>query len=498
VSYLEERVATLALTLVAAADPTSSGATAVAVPVVDGAVRDAGKIEAALGVDLAAHLERESFKGEPGDVLALPAYGRLGETQNVLLVGLGKAAGATAASFRKAGASLVRKAGKNASVFALVTAQATAAELAAFAEGALLASYAFTEHKSEPKPATLTRLDLAVRKPSPKLDAALERARHRAAATFLVRDLANAPSLDKTPAWLAKQAVTVGRKAGLEVSVLEPPALVDGGFGGILAVGSGSERPPRLIRLDYKPAGKARARVLLVGKGITFDTGGLSIKPNDGMAAMKTDMAGGAAVIATLAALPALGLPVRVTGLVPAAENMPSGSAVRPGDVIRHYDGRTVEVLNTDAEGRLVLADALAYGIEQLDPDYVVDLATLTGAIGIALGKRIAGLFANDDGLARALLDAADVAGERFWRMPLVDDYRADLDSPVADLKNIGGKFGGGSITAALFLREFVAGRRWAHLDIASSARSDSDEDEISKGATGFGVRTLLTWLESL
>ena len=489
---------TPALGLTGPADPTSTGAAAVALAVVDGRVRDAAKIEAALGADLAAHVEREAFKGEPGDVLAVPALGRLGDTHTVLLVGLGKAADAKPAAFRKAGAALVRKAGKAESVHALVTSEATPTELAAFAEGALLASYAFTEHKSDPKPKPLTRIELAVRKPSPKLDAALVRARHRAAATMLVRDLANAPSLDKTPAWLAKQAQTLGKKAGLTVSVLESKELAARGFGGVLAVGAGSERPPRLIRMDYNPPGKARARVLLVGKGITFDTGGLSIKPNDGMAAMKTDMAGGAAVIATLQALPALGLPVRVTGLVPAAENMPSGSAVRPGDVIRHYGGRTVEVLNTDAEGRLVLADALAYGVEELDPDYVVDLATLTGAIGIALGKRIAGLFANDDRLADALLAAAGEAGERFWRMPLVEDYRRDLDSPVADLKNIGGKFGGGSITAALFLREFVDGRRWAHLDIASAARSDGDEDEISKGATGFGVRTLLTWLESL
>jgi leucyl aminopeptidase len=488
----------LDLTTAAVGDLTSTGAAALALPFLDGAVRDDGKVAAALGVDLAAYVEREGFKGEPGEVLSLPAYGRLGDTNTVLLVGLGKAADATAATFRKAGAAVVRKSGKADSVYAAVTAQATPAELAAFAEGALLASYSFTEHKSEPKPATLTRVVLAVRKPTPQLTAALTRAKHRAAATVVVRDLANEPSLDKTPAWLAKRASALGKKAGLDVKVLEPAELAAGGFGGILGVGAGSERPPRLIRLDYKPAGKARAKVLLVGKGITFDTGGLSIKPNEGMAAMKTDMAGGAAVIATLQALPALGLPVRVMGLVPAAENMPSGSAIRPGDVLRHYGGKTVEVLNTDAEGRLVLADALAYGIEQLDPDYVVDLATLTGAIGIALGKRIAGLFANDEGLATALLSAADTAGERFWRMPLVEDYRRDLDSPVADLKNIGGKFGGGSITAALFLREFVSGKRWAHLDIASSARSDNDEDEISKGATGFGVRTLLTWLESL
>ena len=489
----------LSLSIGPVGDLTATGAGAVALLVADGAAPAyAAPLATALGVDLAAHLERESFKGDRGEVLTLPAYGdALGGARSVLLVGLGKAADADAKAFRKAGAAVARKASKSESVHAVMP-DATPAEVAAFAEGALLASYAYTAQKSEPKPATLTRITVAVRRPSPKHDAALERSRQRAAATVIVRDLANEPSLAKTPAWLAKEASALAKRAGLDVTVLEPPALAAQGFGGILAVGSGSTRPPRLIRLDYKPAGKAKARVLLVGKGITFDTGGLSIKPNDGMAAMKTDMAGGAAVIATLQALPALGLPVRVTGLVPAAENMPSGSAARPGDVIRHYGGRTVEVLNTDAEGRLVLADALAYGIEQLDPDYVVDLATLTGAIGIALGKRTAGLFANDDALAAALLKAADAAGESFWRMPLVEDYRRDLDSPTADLKNIGGKFGGGAITAALFLREFVDGRRWAHLDIASAARSDSDEDEVSKGATGFGVRTLLTWLESL
>ncbi len=487
------------ITIAPLGDLTATGADAVAVLVADGAVAPVAEpLAAALGVDLAAHVEREGIKGEPGDVATLPAYGdALGGTRSVLLLGVGKSADVTPATYRKAGAALVRKAGKAASVHVALP-DVTPARLAAFAEGALLASYAFTGHKSDPKPPTLTSVTVAVAKPGARLDAALSRATVRASATTLVRDLANEPSLEKTPAWLAARATALAQATGLRATVLEPPALAEGGFGGILAVGSGSTRPPRLIRLDYDPPGKPRARVLLVGKGITFDTGGLSIKPNDGMAAMKTDMAGGAAVIATMQALPALGLPVRVTGLVPAAENMPSGSAVRPGDVIRHWGGRTVEVLNTDAEGRLVLADALAYGISELDPDWVVDLATLTGAIGIALGKRIAGLFANDEKLAAALLKAADDAGERFWRMPLVEEYRRDLDSPTADLKNIGGKFGGGAITAALFLREFVGGKRWAHMDIASAARSDSDEDEISKGATGFGVRTLLTWLESL
>jgi leucyl aminopeptidase len=289
----------------------------------------------------------------------------------------------------------------------------------------------------------------------------------------------------------------LAKKSSVEVRVFDEKEMAARGFGGVLAVGQGSSRPPRFLQLTYAPA-RARTHVVLVGKGITFDSGGLSLKPNEGMAAMKTDMAAGAAVLATLLALPSLGLRLRVTGLVPVAENLPSGNAMRPGDVIRHYGGRTVEVLNTDAEGRLVLADALAYADAELEPDYLIDLATLTGAIGIALGKKTAGLFSTDDGLAKSLLDAAESAGERLWRMPLVEEYRADLDSDVADLRNIGGPNSGGAIVAGLFLREFVGDRRWAHLDIASAARSDSEDEETTKGATGFGVRTLLTWLEGL
>ncbi len=444
--------------------------------------------------EYADQLRRLGAQGEVGEAHLLPAAGPDGA--DVLVVGLGKQSEVTTSGWRKAGAVTVRRAGKATSIATTVPSDADAAGLAAYAEGVLLAAYRFTR-KSEPKPEPLTSVTLVVRRESPRLAAALDRAKVSAAAAVAVRDLANTPSLEKDPAWLAAEATRRAKQAGLGVRVQEPKELARRGFGGILAVGSGSTRPPRLIELSYAPE-RARKHVVLVGKGITFDSGGLSIKPNEGMAAMKTDMAGGATVIGVLTALPALGLPVRVTGLVPAAENMPSGTAVRPGDVIRHYGGRTVEVLNTDAEGRLVLADALAYATAELAPDYVVDVATLTGAIGIALGKRTAGLFSNDDKLAAALLAAAGTAGEPLWRMPLVEDYRPDLDSPVADLKNIGGRNQGGSITAALFLREFVDGRPWAHLDVASAARSDSEEDEIPKGATGYGVRTLLTWLETL
>ena len=452
------------------------------------AARDVAK---RLDLDLVAHLAKDKAKGEPGEAWLLPTYGRIG-AESLLVYGAGAPDKLTAAVSRRTGAIVARRSSKVASVAAALPDGADVAAAAAFAEGALLGSYTLDSKKQDPKPSTLSRIDVVVRKPGAKADAALESARLRADATALARDLANEPSLDKTPAWLADRATKIAKKAGLTATVLEPAELRDRGFGGILAVGSGSTRPPRLIRLDYRPAGKTRGHVVLIGKGITFDSGGLSIKPNEGMAAMKTDMAAGGAVIAVLQALPATGLPWRVTGLVPAAENLPSGTAMRPGDVIRHYGGRTVEVLNTDAEGRLVLADTLAYAVEALEPDYVVDLATLTGAIGIALGKRTAGLYANDETLAAGLLTAAETAGEKLWRMPLVEDYRADLESPVADMKNIGGRFGGGSITAALFLREFVGGKPWAHLDIASAARSDADDDEISKGGTGYGVRTLV------
>ena len=465
---------------------------------------DAMALAGLLGVDLTAHLADEKAKGEVGEVHALPTYGRLGAgtATTLYLVGLGARDDVPTHAARRAGASLARRAGKTGGHLAsAVTAGLSSDHAGAFVEGLLLASYAFkTTVPKDDKPRGLSAVDLHQDATAQR---ALDRATAHVRATAVARDLANEPSLDKTPAWLAKRATAAAKAAGLDVEVLEPAALVERGFGGVLAVGSGagSARGPRFIRLDHTPAARPRRgspHVVLVGKGITFDSGGLSLKPNEGMATMKTDMSGGAAVIAVLQAAAQAALPVRLTGLVPAAENMPSGTAMRPGDVIRHYGGQTVEVLNTDAEGRLVLADALAYAAAEIKPDIVVDIATLTGAIGIALGRRTAGLFSDDDALADALLAAAGDAGEPLWRMPLVDDYREDLDSPIADLKNIGGRFSGGSITAALFLREFAGDVRWAHLDIASAARSDSDEEERSKGATGYAVRTLLRWLEGI
>jgi leucyl aminopeptidase len=471
----------------------------VAVPVYAGPApsAEAVRLADALDIDLDSYLEKEKAKGEAGEFHSLASHGRL-PTATVLLVGMGDRAALTAADFRKAGAQIARRAGSAASVATTISAGASAEHRTAFAEGVGLAAYKFTSYKSDPKPSTLDTVTVIDARPAADTTDAVRRAAIRVDATTLARDLVNTPSLDKTPEWLARAAKSAAKRAGLRVGVLGPDELAARGFGGILAVGQGSTRGPRLIELEYAPAG-AKRHVVIVGKGITFDSGGLSLKTNDGMATMKTDMSGGAAVIAVLEAVARLGLPVRVTGLVAAAENMISGSATRPSDVISQYGGRTVEVLNTDAEGRLVLADGLAYADLDLAPDYLVDLATLTGAMPIALGRKCGGLFANDDRLADALLSASEAAGEKLWRMPLVEDYRADLDSEVADLRNIGhGKIQGGSIIAALFLREFVGKRRWAHLDIAGPARADGDDDEIVKGGTGFGVRTLLTWLETI
>jgi leucyl aminopeptidase len=300
-----------------------------------------------------------------------------------------------------------------------------------------------------------------------------------------------------TPDILARKAREVADVHGLECTVFEEDELRERGFGGLLDVSKGSSAPPRFIALRYAPEG-ARGKVALVGKGVTFDSGGLSIKPAKGMETMKTDMSGAAAVLGAMSGLVRLDVKTEVLAFIPATENMVSGDAIKPGDVITHYGGKTSEVLNTDAEGRLVLADALTYASEQ-EPDAIVDLATLTGAIQIALGKKIAGLFSNDDTLLREIEGAAESSGERLWHMPLASDvYRSEIDSEVADIKNTGtsSPYGGASV-AALFLREFVGeGIAWAHLDIAGSARADGDHEEVSRGGTGIGTRTLLSWLE--
>ncbi len=439
--------------------------------------------------DPGALLQRERGKGGPGELVAVPVEGS--DLERVLLVGTG---GATPSDLRRAGAALARRA-KDAASLAVDLRELglDGPGLRGLAEGLLLASYAFTQ-KAEPKGRALQTITVVA---DPGLQADLDAALVVVRATAAARDLVNTPSLLKTPDWLAGSARTL--LDGLQVDVLDEVELAERGFGGIIGVGQGSTRPPRLVQARYD--GGAGPHVVLVGKGITFDSGGLSLKPNASMLEMKSDMGGAAAVLATVRAVADLALPLRVTVLAAVAENLPSGTAQRPGDVLTQYGGRTVEVLNTDAEGRLVLADALAYADLELAPDLVVDVATLTGAMPVALGKRCAGLFASDDALAEQLVAAGEASGEQVWRMPIVDDYRPTLDSPIADLRNIGQpgrKLQGGSIVAALFLREFTGGRPWAHLDIAGPAFTGSDEDERTKGGTGFGVRLLTAWLTAL
>ena len=371
-------------------------------------------------------------------------------------------------------------------------------------EGYALASYTVPKRSVRPGPDRASvRVDLVSRRTGRTTDAAeaeVHRATITATAVHRARDLANLPSNDKSPAWLAARAQAWGAEAGLQVRVRDERELAAEGFGGLVGVGQGSVRPPRFVELAYRPRGSARrAHVVLVGKGIVFDSGGISIKPAAGMELMKTDMAGAAAVLATMTALRDLDVPVRVTGLLAVAENLPGGAALRPSDVIRPYGGRrTVEITNTDAEGRLVLADGLAYADLVLRADAVIDIATLTGAASVALGRHDAPLYSTDERLSAALERAAHESGERLWRMPLVEDYRPALDSATADLVNgvTDRTFGGGSMTAALFLREFAGGRPWAHLDIAGTGRADAASYELSKGATGFGVRLLLRFLE--
>jgi leucyl aminopeptidase len=364
------------------------------------------------------------------------------------------------------------------------------------AEGAALAAYRFDKYKASPNgdaPKRLESLDVVLDGTPDGAEAAVAAGLARARATNLARDLSNEPANNLHPADLAAAAEEAMAGKNVTVEITDEVALREGGFGGITGVGQGAIDPPRLVTLTYAPEG-AVGRVVLVGKGITFDSGGLSLKPPDSMTTMKTDMSGAAAVIGVMSVLAELGVKVAVTGYLASAENMPSGTAIRPGDVLKMKNGKTVEVLNTDAEGRLVMADALALGAES-SPDAIIDVATLTGACMVALGLKYTGLMSNEPTLAAELLEAAGEAGEPTWELPLPVEYVKDLNSEVADLKNVGSRWGG-ALTAGLFLKEFVDGRPWAHLDIAGPSRAEGEDGYTPKGSTGTAVRTLLTWLE--
>jgi len=359
-------------------------------------------------------------------------------------------------------------------------------EAYALAEGLLLGAYRFDRHRSEKEEKALTlRL--------PGADEVLERARKVAEGVYLARDLVNEPPNLLTPEALAERALELGA-LGVEVEVLDEEAIASLGMGAFLAVAQGSENPPRFIRLRYAPPG-ARARLDLVGKGLTFDSGGYSLKPTESMTTMKGDMAGAAAVLGAMKSAALLGLPVEIRGYIAACENMISGRAYRVGDVLKTLSGKTVEVMNTDAEGRLTLADALCYA-EREGAERILELSTLTGAAVVALGEEVAALFATEPAWGSLVQEAARRAGEKVWPMPLEKAYREKLKSPVADLKNVGDR-NGGAITAALFLSEFVR-VPLAHLDIAGPAFAKKGHALGPEGGTGFGVRTILELAQAL
>lgn len=440
---------------------------------------------------------RLGVTGAADEVRRLPGTGLAAAT--LVLTGLGDApvdastpAGAELLR-RAAGAATRELAGVESVALALPAPDADA--VAAVAEGALLGAYGFARYHAGDAPVARVQV-VTPRARDKQVKAALARAEVLAAAVHGTRDLVNTAPNDLYPAAFADAAKAAAKEAGvrgLKVTVLDEKALAAGGYGGLVGVGQGSARPPRLVKVAYSP-GKASAHVALVGKGITFDSGGISIKPAAGMEAMKSDMAGAAAVLHTVVAAARLGLPVAVTGWLCLAENMPSGTAQRPSDVLTIRGGKTVEVLNTDAEGRLVLADGLVAAIEE-KPDLVVDIATLTGAQVVALGHRVSAVMGTDDARA-AVVDAAHDAGEQFWPMPLPADLRAGLKSKVADLANIGDRFGG-MLTAGIFLQEFVGTTPWAHLDVAGPAFNERSAFGYTPvGGTGVGVRTLLRLLE--
>jgi leucyl aminopeptidase len=453
----------------------------------------------ALGVDLVAELQAVGFDGSPGSVARIPTRGAV-PASTVLVVGLGKREGARPDHLRRAAAAAAGAAERVESLaldlHTALDGVPAGAGAQAVAEGVLLGSYRFSSYRSEAPPLRLETVTLHAAADEDEVREAVRVAGVTAASAALARDLVNTPPHDKRPPALADRAVAELEGSDVEVRVLDEHALAEGGYGGILGVGQGSSEPPRLVELTYAPEG-ATKHVALVGKGITFDTGGISLKPSSAMETMKVDMAGAATVLAVVKAAAELQLPVKVTGLMALAENMPSGTATRVSDVLTMKGGTTVEVINTDAEGRLVLGDALVHASE-LGPDAIVDVATLTGAAVVALGEKIGILMASDEALADALLAAARTTGEPLWQLPLAtDEYGDRLEGNIADLKNSGSR-SAGTIFAGLFLHRFVGdGLPWAHLDIAGTAWTDEASGYLSKGATGVPVRTLVEWLRS-
>jgi leucyl aminopeptidase len=483
------------------ASPAEVPADLLILPVFQGPTPGPGveEVQRALDADLMASFRDSGYKGKLGDSFTAPTFGRI-KAGMVLLVGLGPEGEADATTVRRASQRLAGRSTKFATVAStLPRIGSPEASTQAFAEGMALGAYRFTRYKERPidgesaeKPA-LKKVIALIDGDGKALRASLRRGRVYADAANWARDLVNTPALDATPHFLAQEARKMAALSGLQCKVWTKADLKKGGFGGILGVGAGSVNEPRLIELTYRGAGNARP-IAITGKGVTFDSGGLSLKESPQMEWMKADMGGAAAALATMRAIAELKPKVNVIAAIPSAENMPGGSAIRPGDVLRHRGGKTSEVLNTDAEGRLILADALAY-LSEKKPVAIIDSATLTGAAMIALGEDIWAVMGTDRQLIEDLRAAGDEVGEPGWELPLWTEYRKHIESSIADVKNIGNRWGG-AITAALFLREFVGDIPWAHMDVAGTAFVERQTDNWARGATGSPTRTIIRYIE--
>ncbi len=453
------------------------------------------RLDRVVGGQIKAVLDAERFKAKAGQVTHVHAGKR-----RVVVAGLGRRAETTLEVVRRGAAGALRRArdlGARTVAAEVLGDRLPARERAqALVEGALLGTYTFDRFKREKSERVVEELRVveADGRRGREVGEGAQRGEVFARATAYARDLINAPANELSPSDLARAAAQVAKEHRLAVQVYERADCRRLGMGAFLGVAAGSAEPPKFIHLTYASPGRRTKRIALIGKGITFDSGGLDLKTSEGMLRMKNDMAGAAAVLGIMGALGRLRPPVEVHGLIAATENMPSGTALRPGDVLRSMSGTTIEVGNTDAEGRLTLADALAYAAARVKPDEVIDVATLTGACVVALGPLCAGLMSNDAGLANRLLEAAGTAGEGLWQLPLIDEYRDHLKSEIADLNNVGPR-GAGAINAALFLKEFAGDLPWAHLDIAGPAWSEKDLPLVPKGASGVAVRTILTYL---
>ena len=464
-------------------------------------------LDRALGGELARALTAKEFVARPYDLFGAGVTDGTWKSRRVLFVGAGRIAAFTTAAARRiatAGALAARNRRTARLGFLLRPGVANPAgdfDLAGFmqsvVEGITLAEFSAGIYKTGDQPPPPPQTTVVVPtlndtspESAPRIEAALKRGRLLGESSNLARELANEPGNALTPREFATRAASIASSGGASVEILDERQIEALGMGLLLGVARGSSEPPRLITFRYEPAGAGPGPVLgLVGKGITFDTGGISIKPADGMERMKDDMAGGAAVACAMRAIATLGAPIRVVGVVPATENMPGGRAIKPGDVLKSAEGKTVEVINTDAEGRLILGDGLWYA-RKLGATHLVDVATLTGAIVVALGKVTSGIFGTPDTWVEHIRRVADKAGDRMWAMPLFDDYAEQLKSDIADMVNTGGR-PAGSITAAMFLKEFTGGLPWAHVDIAGTAWAEEARPYLPKGPSGVAVRTL-------